>query len=186
MVATSDFSGLMSSDWALARALAIAPIDSLERCMIELRSYEVETDSTRFRPLGPHPMPDRLLGVLRHQCLQFGLGILVFEKSRTRAAENPCKFRPRVRRAHVDDAYGLNTNPRWLRQEHARRLTRFNTTPELFLSCEQEMLVERISRDGKLHPLAAPGDDRQCGRPCVGHPHVVLKLGNVLLGRCLL
>ena len=34
MVATSDFSGLVSSDWALASALAIAPIDSLERCMV--------------------------------------------------------------------------------------------------------------------------------------------------------
>jgi hypothetical protein len=32
MVATNDFSGLVSSDWALARAPAMAPIDSLERC----------------------------------------------------------------------------------------------------------------------------------------------------------
>ena len=34
IVATRDFSGLMSSDWALASALAIAPIESLERCTV--------------------------------------------------------------------------------------------------------------------------------------------------------
>ena len=42
------FPGLVSSDWALASALAMAPIDSLERCMIDLRSYEVETDGAGF------------------------------------------------------------------------------------------------------------------------------------------
>ena len=33
MVATSDFSGLVSSNWALARATAMVAIVSLERCM---------------------------------------------------------------------------------------------------------------------------------------------------------
>jgi hypothetical protein len=33
MVAVSDFSGLVSSAWALASAAAIAPMVSLDRCM---------------------------------------------------------------------------------------------------------------------------------------------------------
>src|SRR5262245_3648634 len=122
-------------------------------------------------------MPDRLLGVFGHEGLQFGLGILVFEESRACAAKDSGKFRPSVRGAHVDDAYGLNTHAWRFCQEKARWLTRFNTPPELFLSSEEEMLVKRISRDGKLDPLAAPRDDRECGRRGIGDPHVVLKLG---------
>ena len=45
------------------------------------------------------------------------------------------------------------------------------------------MLVERISRNGKFDPLAAPGDDRERRRPGVGHPHVMLELGDVLFAR---
>src|SRR5580693_8076001 len=70
MVATSDFSGLVSSDWALARALAIAPIDSLDRCISSLHFKEFEADGAGFRALGPKAMPGCLLGVLRHQALQ--------------------------------------------------------------------------------------------------------------------
>src|SRR5262245_19587110 len=121
MVATRAFSGLMSSDWTLASALAMAPIDSLQRCMINL-PYEVETDGAGFLALGSHPMSDRLLGVFGHECLQFGLGILVFEESRACTAEDASKFRPRVRGAHVDDAYGLDTHAWRFCQEKARGL----------------------------------------------------------------
>jgi hypothetical protein len=48
MVATSDFSGLVSSACALASAAAIAPIDSLERCTVLLRRKEIETDRARL------------------------------------------------------------------------------------------------------------------------------------------
>jgi hypothetical protein len=44
------------------------------------------------------------------------------------------------------------------------------------------MLVERISRNGKFNPLATAGDDRQRRCRRVSHPHVVLELGDVLLG----
>jgi len=45
MVAVCDFSGLVSSICALARAAAIAPMVSLERCMGRLRLLEnVEAD----------------------------------------------------------------------------------------------------------------------------------------------
>src|SRR5262245_53872701 len=104
-------------------------------------------------------MSDRLLGVFGHERLQFDLGILVFEESRACTAEDTGKFRPSVRGAHVDDAHSRNPHAWRFRQEQARGLTRFNAAPELFLSREQEMLVERISRDDKLNPPAAPGDD---------------------------
>src|SRR6476660_3358015 len=82
IVATSDFSGLVSSDWALARALAMAPIDSLERCMFRLHLKEVETDGACPRPLGPDAVPDRLLGILGHERFQFSLSVLVLEERR--------------------------------------------------------------------------------------------------------
>src|SRR5262245_53531019 len=94
MVATSNFSGFISSDCALASALAIAPIDSLERCMVALRSDKLKTDSARFRPLGPHPMPDRLPSIFGHQCLQGGLGILMFQERRAGPPEYAGKLRP--------------------------------------------------------------------------------------------
>src|SRR6266568_9398339 len=74
MVATSDFSGLESSVCALASAAASAAIESLDRCMGSLRLEDVETDRARLRAAGPDPMADRLLGVLRNECLEFGLG----------------------------------------------------------------------------------------------------------------
>ena len=37
MVATDDFSGLTSCAWALAKAAAIVPMVSLERCMRQAR-----------------------------------------------------------------------------------------------------------------------------------------------------
>src|SRR5258708_2596414 len=104
MVATSDFSGLASSDWALASALAMAPIDSLECCIACLHLEDIEADGARFRAFSPDAMADRLLGVLGHQAFQFGLGVLVLQKCRSGLAKDPGEFRPRIRRAHVDDA----------------------------------------------------------------------------------
>src|SRR5258708_21282137 len=104
MVAASNFSGLVSSDCALARAPAIAPIDSLERCMVRLHFEEIEADGAGFGALGPEAMPDRLLGVLRHQALQLGLGVLVLEKSHSALPKHPGELRPGIGRAHVDNA----------------------------------------------------------------------------------
>src|SRR5437588_59218 len=96
MVAVNDFSGLTSSACALARAEASAATDSLDRCMDGLRREDIETHCPRFRTLGPHPMPDSLTGVLRHQGLEFALGPLVLEKSLSGIAEQRCEhgFRP--------------------------------------------------------------------------------------------
>src|SRR5947208_9874997 len=76
IVAVSDFSGLTSSACALARAEASAANDSLDRCMDGLRFQNIEAHRTRFRALAPHPMTNRLLGVLGHQRFQFALGAI--------------------------------------------------------------------------------------------------------------
>src|SRR6266853_6510069 len=119
MVATSDFSGFVSSDWALARALAMAPIDSLERCIAGLHFEEIEADGAGFRAFRPDSVSGRLLGVLRHQRLQFGLGVLVLQECRSGLAKHTSEFGPSVGRAHVDDANGLDTGPRRLGTEQA-------------------------------------------------------------------
>src|SRR4051794_25513450 len=70
-VPTSDFAGLVSSSCAFARAAAMVPMFSLERCMTPLHREVVEADGAGFRPLRPNPMPERLLRVLRHEHLEF-------------------------------------------------------------------------------------------------------------------
>src|SRR5258708_3246468 len=96
MVAVSDFSGLASSIWAFANAPAIAPIDSLDRCMTDFRHLEVKADGARFGSLGPDTVPNRLPGILRHQFLQLRLGSFMIEKSRPGLAKDAGKFRPGV------------------------------------------------------------------------------------------
>ena len=71
MVAVSDFAGLVMSAWALARAAAIAPMVSLQRCMASLHIQQIEADGTGFGALGPNAVADRLLGILRHQAFEF-------------------------------------------------------------------------------------------------------------------
>src|ERR1700728_4006270 len=87
MVATSDFSGLASSACALARAAAIAPIVSLDRCMAVPLGEKIKADRARLRALGPNAMAGGFLGVLWHQGLELGLGPPMVEKSRSRGAE---------------------------------------------------------------------------------------------------
>src|SRR5260370_26521029 len=103
MVAVSAFSGLVSSDWALASAAAMVPIDSLDRCMGGLHAQDIEAHGSGFRPLGPNPMADRLLGVFRHEALELGLGVFVFNKSRPGPPKHPGKFGPGIGRPHIDD-----------------------------------------------------------------------------------
>src|ERR1700693_3233602 len=96
MTAVSDFSGLVISAWALARAAAMAPMVSLERCMAHLHVQEVKADGAGFGPLGSHNVAGCLLGVFRHQCLQFELRALVLQECRSGPAKLPGEFRPGV------------------------------------------------------------------------------------------
>jgi len=79
MVPVRDFSGLMSSTCALARAAAKLAIDSLDRCMVGLRIQEIEADGTRLRPLRSDTVTDSLLGVIGHKALKLGFGLFMLE-----------------------------------------------------------------------------------------------------------
>ena len=57
-------------------------------------------------------MTNRFLRIFGHELFQLGLGVLVLQEGRMGAAEDTGEFRPRIRGAHVDDAYGLNTHAR--------------------------------------------------------------------------
>src|SRR6476660_444459 len=96
MVAVSDFSGLASSICALARAPAIAPIDSLERCMTDLRHLEIKADGARLGSLGPNAVPNRFLGILRHEFLQLNFRCFMIEESCAGLTKHAGKFRPGI------------------------------------------------------------------------------------------
>src|SRR5437868_5320403 len=87
MVPINDFSGLTSCAWALAKAAAIVPIVSLDRCMAILRREEVEADGAGFRALGADAVADCLFGVLGHQRFQLGLRALMVQKGFPSATE---------------------------------------------------------------------------------------------------
>src|ERR1700722_20590331 len=98
MVAVSDFSGLASSDCAWASAAAIAPIDSLDRCMTRLHVEKIEGDRARLGAFGANAVSRGFLGVLGHQPFQLRLGALVFEEGGAGRAEqavpqNGCGYR---------------------------------------------------------------------------------------------
>src|SRR5262249_31841100 len=114
MVAVSDFSGLTSSAWALAKAEASAATVSLDRGMGRLRLQHIKAHRPRFRALGFHAVPYRLPGILRHQGFELAFGPFVVEKSAPGVAEQRGELRPGIRRTHIDDANGLDARPRWL------------------------------------------------------------------------
>jgi hypothetical protein len=60
-------SGLTSCAWALARAAAIVPILSLDRCRAVLLTEEVETDGAGFGALSADAMAGCLVSILRHE-----------------------------------------------------------------------------------------------------------------------
>src|SRR5262245_4368796 len=122
MVAVSDFSGLTSSAWALAKAEASAATDSLDRGMGRLRLQHIKAHRARFRALCFHAVPDGLPGVLRHQRLELAFGPFVLEKGVPGVAEERSEIRPGIRRAHIDDANGLDARPRRLCQDEVRDL----------------------------------------------------------------
>src|SRR2546427_4862215 len=114
MVAVSDFSGLMSSGWALAKAEASAATVSLDRGMGRLlRLQHIKAHRARFRALGFHAVTDGLLGILRHQGFELALGPFVVEKGTPGVAEERGELRPEVGRAHIDDADGVDA---WTRR----------------------------------------------------------------------
>src|SRR5580704_3007845 len=103
MVATRDFSGLVSSGCALANAAARQAMDSLDRCMAALLDEEVEAHGAGFRALGADAVADRLLGIFRHRALQFGLRLLVLQMGRSSPGKEAGEFRSAVGAAHIEN-----------------------------------------------------------------------------------
>src|SRR5437588_9060044 len=133
MVAISDFSGLVSSACALARAAAIAPIVSLDRCIAFLRPDDVKAHRAGLRALGLHPMTERFLGVLGDQALELGLGFLMVEKGLPGGAEDRRELGPGIGGRHVDDPHRRKARARRVDPEQARGLAILHTAPELAL-----------------------------------------------------
>src|SRR5262245_47173610 len=176
IVATSDFSGLVSSACALASAAAMMPIDSLERCMAALHTQDIKAHCTGFGSFGSDAMADPLLGVLRHKGLKLRLGILMLEVSLARAPKHASEFRPGIGCAHVDDPHRFDPRAGRLESKQSRGLAILNAAPEFFLGRKQEVLVEGIGWDVDLYPFAASGDNREHRRLCAYDPHIVLEL----------
>src|SRR5262252_4796532 len=123
MVAVSDFSGLTSSAWALAKAEASAATVSLDRGMGGLRLQHIKAHRPRFRALGFHAVPDGFLGILGHQGFQLAFGPFMVEKGLPGVAEERGELRPGIRRTHIDDADGLDARARRLGIDEMGRLS---------------------------------------------------------------
>src|SRR6516164_8239228 len=104
----------MSSAWALAKAEASAATVSLDRGMGGLRFQQIKAHRPRFRALCFHAVPDGLPGILGHQGFELAFGPFVVEKCAPGIAKERGELRPGIRRAHIDDADGLDARPRRL------------------------------------------------------------------------
>src|SRR5438445_12110098 len=144
MVAVSDFSGLTSSAWALAKAEASAATVSLQRGMGGLCLQHIKAHRPRFRALCFHAMPDGLPGILGYQGFELVLGPFVVEKGAPGVAEERCELRPRIRRTHIDDADRLNTRARRLGIDKMGRFAGLHAAPELLFRRHQDTEIERV------------------------------------------
>src|SRR5262245_10025892 len=132
MVAVSDFSGLMSSACALAKAEASAATVSLERGIGRLLHLQhIKAHCPRFRALCSHAVPDGLLGILGHQGFELAFGPFVVEKGAPGVAEERGELRPGIRCAHIDDADGLDARPWRLGIDQVRCFAGLDAAPKL-------------------------------------------------------
>src|SRR6266436_7139395 len=151
IVAVSDFSGLTSSAWALAKAEASAATVSLDRVMGRLPRLEhVKAHRPRFRSLGFHTMPDGLPGILGHQGFELALGSFVVEERTAGVAEERRELGPGIRRAHIDDADRLNARPWRLGIDEMGRFAGLDATPEFLFCRDQDTQIERVHGDRDL------------------------------------
>src|SRR5262247_3090902 len=137
MVAVSDFSGLMSSAWALAKAEARAATVSLDRGMGRLHLQHIKAHRPGFGALGAHAVPDGLPGILGHQGFELAFRPFVVEKGAPGVAEERGEFRPAIRRAHIDDADDLDPRPWRLGIDQVGRFAGLDATSELLFRRDQ-------------------------------------------------
>src|SRR5262249_10492803 len=112
--------------------------------MVRLRVQHIKTHRPRSRALGPHAMADRLLGILRHEGLELALRAFVVEKRTPGIAKERSELRPRIRRAHIDDADRLDARPWRLGIDEMGRFARLNAAPELLFRRDQNTEIKRI------------------------------------------
>src|SRR6516165_588164 len=184
IVAVSDFSGLMSSAWALAKAEASAATVSLDRGIGRLRLQHIKAHRPRFRALRFHAVPDRFPGILRHQGLELAFGPFVVEKCTPGVSEERGELGPGIRGTHIDDADGLDARPRRLGQDEVGDFARLYTAPEFLFRRHEDAEIKWVHGNRDLHPFAPASYDREHRGTQVGDPHVVLELRHVLFGGC--
>jgi hypothetical protein len=131
-------------------------------------------------------MAGRLLGILGHQALELGLGLLVVEMRLVGLREDRGELRPSVRRSHVDNPHGLKPRLGRLDPKQLGLFAALDTAPEFTFGGDNQMLVQRIGVRQNLNPFAAAGNHREHRSPRRHHPHVVLELRHVFLGGGLL
>src|SRR5262245_41535149 len=144
MVAVSDFSGLMSSAWALAKAEASAATVSLDRGMCGLRLQHIKAHRARFGALCSHAVADGLPGILRHQGFELAFGSFVVEKGAPGVAEERGELGPGIRCAHIDDADGLDARPRRLGIDEMGRFAGLDAAPELLFRRRTIILTSEL------------------------------------------
>src|ERR1700730_990955 len=177
IVAVSDFSGLTSSAWALAKAEASAATVSLDRGMGRLLHLQhIKAHRARFRALGFHAVSDGLPGIVRHQGFEFTFGPFVVEKGAPGVAEERGKLGPGVGRAHIDDADGLDAWTRRLGQDKVGDFAGLHTAPEFLFRRHEDAEIKWVHGNRDLYPFAPASDDREHRGTQVGNPHAVLKL----------
>src|SRR5215469_11122631 len=103
-------------------------------------------------------MADCLFGILRDESLELRSRTLMLQKGLPGATEDSGEFRPGIRGAHIHDPDCFDPRLQWLNSKEARGLTTFNTTPELALRGNNQMLIERIGMGGDFDPFATAGD----------------------------
>src|SRR5215469_11886642 len=87
---------------------------------------------------------------------------------RTMSSPLDDRFDPRLRRLYSEEARGL---------------TALDTAPELAFGGDNQVLVERIGMGCDLDPFTAAGDHREDSTSRGDHPHIVLQLRHIFLGR---
>ena len=103
-------------------------------------------------------MPNRLLGIFRHQALKLGLGLLVLEMRLAGSREDRSELGPSIGRSHVNNAHRFEPRFRRLDAKQLGLFAALDTTPELALGSHDQMLIERIGMGQDLDPFAASGN----------------------------
>src|SRR4029453_4300265 len=102
-------------------------------------------------------MPDGFLGILRHQGFELAFRPFMVEEGLAGVAEQRRELRPRVGRAHIDDADRLDAWTRGLGHHEVGDFARLYTAPELLFRGNEDTKVEWVHGNRDLDPFAATG-----------------------------